>query len=56
MKATSEKAKDQGKSMKVSGETKQAAKAKDLEPCDKPQAAEASRLRASDEACDDGVK
>ena len=26
-----------------------------LEPCDKPQAQEASRWEAGDEACDDGV-
>jgi hypothetical protein len=30
-------------------------KTQDLEPCDKPQAQEASRLTAADEACDDGV-
>jgi hypothetical protein len=27
----------------------------DLEPCDRPQAAEVSRLQTEDEACDDGV-
>lgn len=56
MNANTEKAKDQGKATKASGQAAKAKDSDDLEPCDKPQAAEAARLRATDEACDDGVK
>jgi len=34
----------------------QAADGDELEPCTQPQAAEAARLNAPDEACDDSVK
>jgi hypothetical protein len=56
MKATKEKDKAKGKGLKAPGNAKPTAKGSALDPCDKPQAAEAARLRANDEACDDGVK
>ncbi len=39
----------------ASSEGKKVVADDDLDPCDKPQAQEASSLVAADEACDDGV-
>ncbi|MDP3176758.1 MAG: hypothetical protein Q8M76_02560 [Spirochaetaceae bacterium] len=45
--------KDSGKKGIVAAET---ASGDELQPCTQPQAAEAARLNALDEACDDSVK
>jgi hypothetical protein len=52
MSSDPKKAQDTGK--KTASQEKPKA-VSNLEPCDKPQAAEVSRLQAEDDACDDGV-
>jgi hypothetical protein len=52
----SQKSKDRGASSSKGQAAKPGAKEEEIEPCDKPQAQEALRLRTSDDACDDGVE
>jgi|GEM_PF-4168584 hypothetical protein len=54
MKTESQGVKERGKAVEAV-KPQVDAKADDLEPCTAPQAAEAQRAAAMDEACDDGV-
>jgi hypothetical protein len=56
MKGHTEKARDRVKNNTKAKPAKTATKVEGLDPCAKPQAQESSSFRATDEACDDGVK
>lgn len=55
MKVDDQSVREREKAAKRAKAQKAAEKEKDLEPCTAPQAAEAQRATAIDEACDDGV-
>jgi hypothetical protein len=55
MKVDDQSVKEREKAAKTTKAQKPGEKENDLEPCTAPQAAEAQRAAAIDEACDDGV-